>query len=161
VAAKVLAMGDSVLLGAAAQLGRALGPVEVDAAVGRPMGTALEILDQRKAQGRLRPIVIIHLGDNGPITPAMVQHLFDDLSDVPHVVVMTLRINTDWETHNNNLLIQAAQSHSNVILVDWYAASAGKPNLFWNDGEHLRPEGATYYASLIAAALQAHGVSTH
>jgi lysophospholipase L1-like esterase len=43
--------------------------------------------------------------------------------------------------------------YPNARLVDWHAASAGHPELFWPDGLHPRPEGATLFASLVAAAL--------
>jgi lysophospholipase L1-like esterase len=42
------------------------------------------------------------------------------------------------------------------VLVDWYAASAGHPEYFW-DGLHLTPQGARAYADTIAAAYKAHG----
>jgi len=34
-------------------------------------------------------------------------------------------------------------------------ASAGRPELLYDDGMHLRPDGAALYASLIAAAVAA------
>jgi hypothetical protein len=79
---------------------------------------------------------------------------------VPHVAVLTIRIPEDYESHNNKLISQIARYYPNVILVDWYAASNDRPGLFWKDGEHLRPEGADVYASLIADALHQHGVAT-
>jgi hypothetical protein len=38
------------------------------------------------------------------------------------------------------------------MLVDWHAASADRPDLFWRDGYHLRPQGAQVYADLVAAS---------
>ena len=42
----------------------------------------------------------------------------------------------------------------NAVLVDWQAASAGRYELFWRDGVHLRPDGAQIYAALIAGQAQ-------
>ncbi len=43
-----------------------------------------------------------------------------------------------------------------AVLVDWYAASAGHPEYFW-DGIHLTPRGARAYTDLIAAAYEEQG----
>jgi peptidoglycan/LPS O-acetylase OafA/YrhL len=158
--ADVYAIGDSVLLGAAPELGHALGRVEVDAVIGRQMNAALGILHDRRAAGTLPGIVVVHVGNNGPITTNQVRELFDTLSSVPHVAVLTIRIPEDYESHNNKLISQIARDYPNVILVDWFAASNDRPGLFWKDGEHLRPEGADVYAALIADALHQHGVAT-
>jgi lysophospholipase L1-like esterase len=39
--------------------------------------------------------------------------------------------------------------------VDWYSASYGHPEYFW-DGLHLTPQGAQAYADTIAAAYDKH-----
>ncbi len=158
--ADVYAIGDSVLLGAAAELGHALGRVEVDAEIGRQMSAALRILHDRASSGRLPAVVVVHLGNNGPVTTTQVQDLYDTLASVPHVVIVTIRIPDDFESHNNKLFTQLARAYPNVIVADWYAISNDRPGLFWKDGEHLRPEGADAYASMIAIALRNHGVTT-
>jgi hypothetical protein len=158
--ADVFAIGDSVLLGAAPELGRALGKVEIDAEIGRQMEDALKLLDDRRAAHRLPDVVIVHLGNNGPVTSREVHELFDVLDGVPHVIVLTVRISDDFEAHNNRIFTQIARDHPNVTLVDWHAISDGRNDLFWKDGEHLRPEGADLYANLIANAVRDDGVST-
>jgi len=158
--AQVFALGDSVLLGAAQALGKALGKVDVDAEIGRQMSTALAILTEWVQADRLPDIVIVHVGNNGPVTTAQVNRMFDLLADVPHVVVLTVRISADYETHNNRLLTQLARAHPNVIVVDWNAISEGRPELFWKDGEHVRPEGAKVYAASVASALKERGITT-
>ncbi|HEY6056698.1 MAG TPA: acyltransferase family protein, partial [Candidatus Limnocylindrales bacterium] len=50
---RVLAIGDSVMVGAARALARAVGPIEVDAVVGRQFGEAIRILDEHRAAGTL------------------------------------------------------------------------------------------------------------
>jgi len=104
--------------------------------------------------------VIVHVGNNGPVTVPQVNRLLDLLSDVPHVVVMTLRVTRDWQDHNNRLIRDLAPRRGNVIVIDWFAATDGRSDLFWKDGEHVRPEGARFYANLVARALRDHGVST-
>jgi hypothetical protein len=41
------------------------------------------------------------------------------------------------------------------VLLDWHAASAGHPELFWRDGHHIHPHGAPLYVALLTDALRA------
>jgi len=53
------------------------------------------------------------------------------------------------------VLARVTQRHPNATLIDWHAASTGHPDYFWDDGIHLRPEGAQAYAYLVIAQVQA------
>ena len=44
-------------------------------------------------------------------------------------------------------------AHPNAVLLDWYAASDGHPEYFYDDGTHLRPDGAAAYAALIKSVV--------
>jgi len=61
-----------------------------------------------------------------------------------------------WAPNNQVLADGVARYPDKAVLVDWYAASAGHPEYFW-DGLHLTPRGAEAYAGLIAAAYRSHG----
>ena len=50
----------------------------------------------------------------------------------------------------NEKLKEAASSYKNVVLVDWYSASAGNKAYFEPDGVHLTKIGAEAYAALVA-----------
>jgi lysophospholipase L1-like esterase len=41
--------------------------------------------------------------------------------------------------------------YKNSVLVDWHSAGGDHPEWFYDDGLHLRPDGATAYAQLVAA----------
>ena len=97
--------------------------------------------------------MIVHLGNNGPVTSREVHELFDVLDGVPHVIVLTVRISDDFEAHNNRSHADRSAT-PNVTLVDWHALSDWSNDLFWKDGEHLRPEGADLYADLIASVVR-------
>lgn len=77
------------------------------------------------------------------------------LAGVERVVLVTVRVPRPWEAGNNSLIRAAEERYDNVRVADWYGASAGRYELFWDDGIHPRPEGAVEYANLIAAALAA------
>jgi hypothetical protein len=51
------------------------------------------------------------------------------------------------------MLADGVRRYPNTVLVDWHAASAGRPDLFVGDGIHLQPEGQRIYVDLIAAQL--------
>ncbi|MDQ3921843.1 MAG: acetyltransferase, partial [Actinomycetota bacterium] len=76
------------------------------------------------------------------------------LADVPKVVFVNVKAPRTWEQPNNNMLADKVQQYPNTVLVDWHAASAGRPDFFVEDGIHLQPEGQRAYADLIAASLK-------
>ncbi len=134
-------------------LARDLGPVRVDAAVGRHVAEGIEILQERAAAGDLPDTVIVQLGNNGPFRAGEFDAAMDALRDVPLVVWVNVRVPRDWEAHNNRVIASGVVRYPNARLVDWYDATADRPDLFWKDGYHPRPKGAKLYADLIAASV--------
>jgi hypothetical protein len=43
--------------------------------------------------------------------------------------------------------------YKNAVLVDWHNVAKDRPELFWDDGYHLNPDGQALYADLIARNL--------
>ncbi len=152
--ARVTAVGDSVMLAAAEDLRRVLGTVDVDAAVGRQAAEALEVLRTRRMAGTLGSVVVLHIGDNGPLEVGQVDEMMQLLAEVPAVLVVTLHVPRPWEAANNTILADIASRYPNAALVDWAKASAERPELFWDDQTHLTPPGATVYADLVGQQLQ-------
>jgi lysophospholipase L1-like esterase len=150
---RVTALGDSVMVGATPALERAIDGVEVDAALSRQTTTAIDILEERAAAGQLGDVVILHLGNNGTFTARQLDQIMTVLNHVPRVVLVNLRVPRAWEGPNNAVLADGVQRYANAVLVDWHAASSGQASLFWDDGMHLRPDGAEVYAALIAENL--------
>lgn len=150
----ILAFGESVMIQGAQAMARDLGPIRVDAAVGRNIGEGIKILEQRAAAGQLADTVIVQLGNNGPFRAGQFDTVMDALRDVPLVVWVNVRVPRDYEAHNNRIIGSGIAKYPNARLVDWYGATAGRPELFWDDGYHPRPEGAELYADLIAATIR-------
>jgi peptidoglycan/LPS O-acetylase OafA/YrhL len=149
----ILAFGESVMIQGAEELAEDLGPVRVDAAVGRHVNEGVEILQERAADGDLPGTVVVQLGNNGPFRAGEFDAAMDALQDVPLVVWVNVRVPRDWEAHNNRIIESGVARYPNARLVDWYAATADRPDLFWDDGYHPRPEGAKLYADLIAETV--------
>jgi hypothetical protein len=149
----ILAFGESVMIQGAQALAKDLGPVRVDAAVGRHVGEGVEILEHRAASDELASTVIVQLGNNGPFRAGQFDAAMDALKDVPLVVWVNVRVPRDWEAHNNRVIASGVARYPNARLVDWYTATADRPDLFWKDGYHPRPDGAKLYADLIAESV--------
>jgi peptidoglycan/LPS O-acetylase OafA/YrhL len=152
---QVTAIGDSVMLSAASQLQQAMPGIRIDAAVGRQVSTSINILRAHQAAGRLGSVVVIHLGDNGTFTAKQFDEIMQILAGAHRVVFMNVKVPRPWEGPDNTVLAEGVKRYPNAVLVDWHTASSDRPELFWTDGIHLRPEGAQFYASLVAAAIQA------
>ena len=153
--ASITAIGDSVMLGVRDELQRVLGTnVIVDAEIGRQARHALAAAQKLRQEGKIRPIVILHIGANGSISAKMFDKIMAELADAREVVIVNVKVPRPWETPNNEMLAEAVRRYPKTVLVDWHAASENRPEIFWKDGHHLRPQGAAIYAELIAQALR-------
>ncbi len=149
------AIGDSIMIDAAPYLKKLLPGIVVDAKIGRQMIHAQTVVNTLKAEGELGNRVIIELGTNGPFTEQQLISLLKSLGPVKQVVLVNTRVPRPWESDVNQVLAKVASTYPNTTLVNWYADSAGKNSYFYPDGVHLNPVGASYFASLIAHALNA------
>jgi len=150
----VTAIGDSVLLGTASQLQRAIPGIGIDAAVNRQASAAIEILKAQRAAGQLGSVVIIHLGNNGTFSAKQFDEIMQILGEDRRVIFVNVKVPRVWESPNNTVLTNGVKQYPNARLVDWRGASLHHPEYFWEDGIHLRPEGAQVYANLIATYIQ-------
>ncbi|UVI27626.1 acyltransferase family protein [Paenibacillus spongiae] len=150
----ITAIGDSVLLGASKELEALLPGIIIDAKIGRQMSQAVDAAAALKAKGRLGSHVIIELGTNGLFTKKQLTALLDSLQDAKQILLVNTRVPRRWEKGVNDMLSKTAVNYTNVTIVDWYQASAGKDAYFEKDGVHLNAEGAKAYVSLIAKAVK-------
>jgi peptidoglycan/LPS O-acetylase OafA/YrhL len=151
---QLVAVGDSVLLGARGWVGQQFPGVLINAEVGRQFDTLPSLLAALGAAGDLRPEVIIDLGTNGPPTPADLAQVLTALAGAQKVVLVTTREPRSWQDESNQRLTAAVAGHPNVVIADWYAASANHPEYFVSDGVHLTEAGGQAYAETLAAALR-------
>ncbi len=150
----VIALGDSVMLGAAPKLLEALGSdTYVDAVVGRQYKEALPLIQTLAAQGRFGHSVVLHLGNNGPMSAATFRSVMDALVNVPLVLVVNVRVTKPWEPAVNQVLAEQVPTYPNARLMDWWGESAMHGDWFYGDKTHLNPAGAQAYAVLVTAAL--------
>jgi hypothetical protein len=146
----VLAVGDSVMLGASGALQQAIPGIAVDAAVSRQFTTGIDILRSVRDSGQLPGTIIVHLGTNGPTDGESCDALLDVLAG-RRVVLVTVHVPRSWEEGNNAVLRECAFRHG-AGLADW-SSVAGGTGFLAGDGYHLNTDGAQAYAGLIASVI--------
>ncbi|MCC6226473.1 MAG: acetyltransferase [Microthrixaceae bacterium] len=150
---RVTMIGDSVMLDAKKPLQRLVPQVAVDAKVSRQFNDAGTQAVRLAGFGALGPIVVVHLGTNGPMSDAALDRLLTALAN-RRVILVTAKVPRPWEALTNQRLIAAADRFDNVELLDWHALAAPHPDWFVKDGTHLQPGGVVAYTDLILKAVQ-------
>ncbi len=150
----VTAIGDSVMAGAAGVLQQEISTLNIDAEIGMQPAKAIDLLRARRDAGQLGQVVVVHVGNNGVFTSAQFDEMMQVLSGVPTVLFVNVKVPRPWEGPNNDVLAGGVSRYSNAKLLDWRRESENRPDLFWDDGIHLRPEGQQLYADLIAGQVQ-------
>jgi hypothetical protein len=150
----VTAIGDSVMVGGAPALHAKLGSSGyIDAAKNRRFSEAPQIARDLRAQGRLGRVVLVHLGNNGPVKAEEVDALMHEVKGVQNVLLVTVRVNRPWQDSVNDTLRAAAGRHRSIKIVDWFGFSEGHPDWFYSDGTHLTKVGAEEYAKLLSGSI--------
>jgi peptidoglycan/LPS O-acetylase OafA/YrhL len=148
----LVALGDSVMLGAAEEL-QARG-FQVDAQQSRQMNTYLPAMQTLKDNGTFGSVVVVHLGTNGSFSQATLDSMLATLADIPVVLLLTGKADRGWIAGNNDKLRAVPTTHPNVTVVDWEVLSAGcEGRCFYDDGIHLTQTGQNFYADVIGRVL--------
>lgn len=151
---KILAIGDSVMLGAKKALEDSIENLKVDAVVSRQFSETYRIIKKLKKKEALPPFVIIHSGTNGGIDEKEFIGMMNDLSGCQTVVIFNLRVPRKWQDCNNRIINSVVPRYKNAILVDWHGESWCRREVFRKDGLHLKcPKGTTLYVRLAKQAL--------
>ena len=151
---EVLALGDSVMLGAQQSLERQIQNMYVDAKVSRQFWDATVVLAEYKKAGLLPPTIVVHMGTNGAFSDAQ----FDDLMRVVgnrQIFFVNAREPRTWESEVNTRLATDVPKYKNAHLLDWHKFSGNNGSWFVSDGIHLSGVGAKWYAEFIQSHLQA------
>ena len=138
---KVLAIGDSVMAGAADTLRREFkGDAIVDAEEGRQPSDYAEVVEGYRAAGGLPDHVIVQIGDTY-------------VPGVEHVYLLNVEVPRSWEGEVNSELSEFVPADwPQATVIDWHSAAAQSSDLTY-DQIHLKPRGERLYASLIAQAF--------
>jgi hypothetical protein len=146
---EILAVGDSIMLGASSALERQFPGIAIDAKVGRQFSEGVAIVRALAAKGTIPATVIIHLGTNGTVSAATCDEMFGLLAG-KRVLIVNLHVPRPWEGPNNDVLRACAARHG-AAIVDWHTNAVGLAH----DGYHLAGAGPGAYATLLASAVAA------
>jgi len=153
---RVLAVGDSVMEGAAGTIPGALPgrQVLVDTQVSRSTGATA---DAALSHGTDWDVVVVLVGHNDADSGVYQRgylRLLDGFAGAPRVVLLTLHEVRASYPGVNNFLRDQANRRPNVRVADWNAAVAASPGSVAGDGLHLSPSGARLMADLVAGQVQ-------
>ncbi|MBO0691460.1 MAG: acyltransferase [Acidimicrobiaceae bacterium] len=151
----ILAVGDSVMLSATRALTATFGTeIRVDAAIGREVTQGITRLEEYRASGLLAHYrtVVIALGTETELTPALFNELATVLRGVPTVIFYNTYDTNSWEPATNATLAGGVPAHPGMVEINW-AATARGPGIVSSGGSRLTPAGATAFASLLNTTL--------
>jgi peptidoglycan/LPS O-acetylase OafA/YrhL len=120
VAAKYVAIGESVMLGAKPQLIRS--GFTVNAKEKRGPNATLAVVSALKQFGTIGKgtQVVIQVGTNGPVTDAQFQAIIDAVPlDVKKIVFMTVHAPFGWTGPNNVKILGLPSKSPKVSVIDW------------------------------------------
>ncbi len=143
-------VGESVTLGAAQALQAQWGEaVQIDAVEGRQFDDGVQVVEALAGAGRLTPVVILHLGNNGVAPQGSLDRAVTAVGPDRRLVLVSVRVPRRWEGQVNGEILRAVDQHPNVVLADWNTVSASEPGLLVDDGVHLTARGQQVYRDLV------------
>lgn len=151
---QITAIGDSVMLAAAPTLQQEFPGIAIDAAVSRSMYAAPAIIQAQLRAGTLRPVVVIALGTNGPVSRDTLEQLRRMIGPDRALVLVNAQAPRGWIPGVNAELSSFAQYYRTVELANWHAAIQSQLGLLAGDQIHFGSSGAVVFAGTIRDALQ-------
>jgi peptidoglycan/LPS O-acetylase OafA/YrhL len=150
---RIVAIGDSVMVGAASNLAARLGPgFSMNAKVGRQANEFVDIVQQLRREGRHPNAMIIQMGNNGPLYSEDMEAIQKATADVGQLFFINDHAPVSWVEESNHALAEAGQDWPHTTLIDWKSVAEENEDLLW-DGIHLKPAAASLYARLVSTAV--------
>jgi peptidoglycan/LPS O-acetylase OafA/YrhL len=151
---RIIALGDSVMIGAKDRLAARLGPgFSMSAEVGRQANDFVAIVQRLKREGHRPDALIIQMGNNGPLYGEDMETIQKAASGVGELFLINDHAPVSWVEESNHALAEAARDWPRTTLIDWKAAAESSDHLLWDD-IHLTPAGAGVYARLISRVVR-------
>lgn len=146
----IVAIGDSVMLGAAPSIQKVIPGCVVDASESRQVVQAGEVVKALEQKGILGDTVIIGLGTNGSFSMEVGQSIIDQLGSEREIFWITAYgQHLQWQDSSNEMIARLADNNENVQVIDWAERAASHPEWFYDDGIHLNSTGQEAYAEMI------------
>jgi peptidoglycan/LPS O-acetylase OafA/YrhL/lysophospholipase L1-like esterase len=152
---RIVAFGDSVMIGAKDKLAARFGPrFSMNAKLGRQASEFVALARRLKRRGGHVDALIIQMGNNGPLYGGEMEDLRKATSEVGELFLVTDHAPVSWQDESNHALQEADKTWPHTTLIDWGSVAGSHENLLW-DGIHLTPGGAGVYARLLSREVKA------
>ncbi|MGN6503169.1 MAG: acyltransferase family protein [Pseudolysinimonas sp.] len=151
---EITAIGDSVMLAAAPTLYEKFPGIYVDAQVSRSIYVAPGIIQNLLNRGKLRHVLVLALGTNGPIDRAVLDQIRDLAGPDRLMVVVNVQAPRYWTPGVNKTLSAFALDYRNVELANWHDTIQPSLNVLAGDQIHFGSAGAVIFSKTIRDALQ-------
>lgn len=149
--APVTIVGESVTLGAREELKRRLPVSTVNAEISRDFIDGVDVVELLASERLLHPTVLVHIGNNGAVPDGELGRLLAAVGD-RRLIVTTVSVPRRWEQQVNARLINFANQHDQVEVLDWQAVVAADRSLLF-DEVHLTKPGIQVYAAFLVEAI--------
>jgi lysophospholipase L1-like esterase len=153
----VLAIGDSIMVGAEDHLTELVDGITIDAEVGRPFRDGIDAVERRLSDGAAPNVLVVGLGTNAGTNAEAIDELVAAADRAGRILFVNVRVPREWEVATNTALADAASRYDNVEIVDWYRESGDGGELFRADGYHPNAAGSERWANLIVAKIRGTG----
>jgi peptidoglycan/LPS O-acetylase OafA/YrhL len=151
---EISAIGDSVMLAAAPTLQQKFPGIQIDAQVSRSIYVAPAMVRSLIEHDRLRKVLVLALGTNGPIDRDVLEEIRDLIGPDRLMVVVNVQAPRYWTAGVNQTLSSFALYYRDVEMANWHDAIQGKLNLLAGDQIHFGSAGAEVFSATIRDALQ-------
>lgn len=142
----ISAIGDSVMLGAVANLNSLFTNGSFDGKVSRQIWQAPKIIESLKQNNKLGNPVIIALGTNSDAFSSYKGKIMKLLEGRE---VFWVTVNYSKTLSINAKLVAAQSEYTNFHIIDWNKYSNGHSEYFYKDGIHLTGAGRKAYTACI------------
>ncbi|MEX5914706.1 acyltransferase family protein [Staphylococcus ureilyticus] len=138
---KPLLIGDSVMVDIGENFKKRVPNAQIDGEVGRNLYDVAPLVEKHyHSFNKKSDKIVLELGTNGDFSKEQLDTLINKFGNAQIYLVNT-RVPRSYEGHVNKLMTDAAHTHKNVTLVDWYKRSENHTEYFAPDGIHLEPKG--------------------
>ena len=146
-------IGDVVALGAIDELAKLFPNGAVDCSDARDFKAVRAAFDNYNEKGVLGDTLVLSLGNEGVLERGAVEQLVTDAGADRTIWIVNARCPNLWCEQNNELLNDVANSHDNVHVIDWFAASQGHDGYLAEDGMNLTADGIAAYTKTVKEAM--------
>jgi peptidoglycan/LPS O-acetylase OafA/YrhL len=154
---RIVALGDSVMIGAKERLAARLGPgFSMSAQVGRQADEFIKIVRKIKREGHEPDAMIIQWGNNGPLYSEDMEDLRAATTNVGQLFLVNDHAPVSWQDESNHAIAEATEDWRRTTLIPWAETAADGEESWVYDGIHLTPSGAAVYARLVSEVVHEH-----